>query len=443
MKYFGTDGIRGVANSVLTPMMAFKIGRYLGSRSSKRIIIGKDSRISGDMLEAALVAGATSAGSDVYTLGVIPTPGVAHLISKYEADFGVVISASHNPVIDNGIKILDEMGRKISSEIEIEIEDFLDNEEDTLPSPTAGKIGRVVYKKESVIDYASIIAKTVDSNLDGVKVVVDCANGGASYTTNHLFSYFKCEVIYINNEPDGLNINEDCGSTNVKSLSESVVEHKADLGIALDGDADRIICIDENGDVVDGDVLIYLLASALKSEHKLRNAKVAVTIMSNTALEKILRDNLNVSVVRTNVGDKHICQAIREEELMLGGESSGHIILKEYSEGGDGLLVGLHVMKHLLESNQKLSSYTKMVKMFPSKLVNVAVGDKNYILNNRLLLDEVNRVNNILEDTGRVLIRASGTENLVRVYIESNDESKIDELIESFVELVKEIDGGE
>ncbi len=439
MKYFGTDGIRGIANVVLTAEIAYKIGRYLGNKAESKIVVGKDSRISGDMLEAALVAGITSAGGDVYTLGIIPTPAVSYLTKKYEADFGVVISASHNPVIDNGIKILNSKGKKLSEEMESDIELFLDSEEDNLPNPSAGKIGRVHERRDGVPEYAAKIAKTLESDLEGMKVVLDCANGAASSVVSHLFSYFKCDTVFIHNEPNGLNINEACGSTNTESLSKAVIEHKADLGIGLDGDADRVICIDENGDAVDGDIIIYLLAAMLKSKHALTNAKVVATVMSNAGLKNAL-NLLSIDLVTTKVGDKYVAERMEEENLKLGGESSGHIILKEYSDCGDGLLVGLQIMEYLLKTKQNLSHFTKTVKMFPSKLVNINVKEKNYVLNHRLLTDEITRVNNILENEGRVLIRASGTEELVRVLVECESEHKLNELVESFVSLVKEID---
>ncbi len=442
MKYFGTDGIRGVANQYLTPEIAFKVGRYLGDslKEKKVIVIGKDSRISCDMLEAALVAGITSAGGDVYKVGVIPTPAVCQLVPVFNANYGIIISASHNPVLDNGIKVVDNFGVKISSQLESEIENFIDSE-DNVYRATAGRIGNVHEKRDAVFTYIEMLTKTISSNLDGIKVVIDCANGAASYVANSLFANFNCNHIVINNEPNGLNINDKCGSTCTNMLKEAVLENKADLGIALDGDADRIICVDNEGYEVDGDILVYILAQKYIRDEKLKVPGVALTSMSNLGIINALKADLNIDAIITDVGDKYVSRALEEHGLILGGEVSGHIILKDISNSGDGLLVGLQILDLLATSGQKLSNYRKNLVKYPSILTNIRVIDKEYTLTHRNLIEEIKRVENILGDSGRVVVRASGTENLIRVLVECEDKTDCEQFSASITETVKNIGG--
>ncbi len=421
MKYFGTDGIRGVANEFLSPEIAFKVGRFIGNNQStkRKIVVGKDSRISGDMLEAALVSGITSAGGDVLLLGVVSTPAVTYLTTQLGADFGVIISASHNPVIDNGIKIVDYRGLKISEDMESKIEKFIEGE-DNIVRATAGIIGKVYDSSKEVEQYIEKTTKTINSNLKGMNIVVDCANGATSYISKLIFEKFMCNVTFISNSPNGLNINDECGSTHLKNIKQSVIENKADLGIAFDGDGDRVLFVDENGVEADGDILVYLLTQKLKSTNTLPNDKVALTVMSNLGTIKALK-NSGIDVITTPVGDKYVSQALESEGLILGGETSGHIILKEFSQGGDGLLVALHVLEYLYKESIKLSQAIKAINKYPSILTNVNVLDKNYAINHRSLIEEITRIENILGDSGRVLVRASGTENKVRVLVECED----------------------
>ncbi len=438
MKYFGTDGFRGVANEVLTPELAFKIGRYIGNsvQSKVTIVIGKDSRISCDMLEYALIAGITSSGGDVIRVGVIPTPAVTFLTSYYGANYGIIISASHNPVVDNGIKIVDANGTKISETLEEEIETFIDSE-DEMYRAKAGRIGRVRYEDAAVSVYIDKLLRSTNSDLKGLKIVVDAANGAASSVVEKLFSNYQCDVIYINNEPNGLNINDNCGSTCPEVLASTVVSSKADLGFALDGDADRVIFVDHEGNVVDGDILMYILANKYKQEGKLRNDKIALTVMSNLGVVKALEANLGVEVVTTSVGDKYVAAALNKEDLVLGGESSGHIILKDLSQCGDGLLVALQIMEYLYYNEVKLNNYLKNIFKFPSVLINVRVVDKEYVITHRNVEEEIRRVENILANSGRVLVRKSGTEELIRVLVECEDKDDCIYYANSIVETIK------
>lgn len=443
MKYFGTDGIRGVANDVLTPEIAYKVGRVIGNSSEKKrkILIGKDSRISCDMLEAAIIAGITASGADVYKIGVIPTPAINYLVKKYEADFGVVISASHNPVIDNGIKVINSVGRKISKDIEDEIEKHIDGEVE-IPRAISGRIGRVedVDYRSDYIDY---LLSTVNvSNVD-FKVVIDCANGAASTVAPIVLEKFIDTAIFINYKPNGLNINDSCGSTDTRELSETVVMEKADFGIAFDGDADRIIFVDNDGREIDGDYILYILVKKYLASNKLLNNKIAVTIMSNLGFINSLKRNLDVDVVITDVGDKYVSEALEHEDLNIGGETSGHIILRDIASSGDGILVALQVLEYLETSGDSLKEAIKQVVKYPSTLVNVKVVDKDYSLNHRNVIEEVKRVENILEDTGRVFVRASGTEQLVRVLVECENEESSIEYCNSIAETIKELNGKE
>ncbi len=438
MKYFGTDGIRGIANEVVTPELAFKVGRYIGNseHTKRKVVIGKDSRISGDMLESALIAGITSAGGDVLLLGVIPTPAVTYLTNKLGADFGIIISASHNPVTDNGIKVVDYRGLKISESLEKEIEAFIDGE-DNICRSTAGRIGKVEHSSEAMDLYVEKLTESISSDLKGMKVVIDCANGASSYAATKVFTKFDINAIFINNEPNGLNINENCGSTHLEALTEAVLEHKADLGIAFDGDADRVLFVDEHGHEADGDVIVYTLALKLLKEDKLHKSKVALTVMSNLGVVKTLND-LGVEVVTTAVGDKYVSEALEGEGLALGGESSGHIILKDYSQGGDGMLVALHVLEYLSNENLDLSHLIKSVHKFPSILTNINVEDKQYAISHRSLNEEIKRIENILGDSGRVLVRASGTENKIRVLVECEDAVECKTYSTSLIETLKQ-----
>ncbi|MFV0499255.1 MAG: phosphoglucosamine mutase [Bacilli bacterium] len=440
MKYFGTDGIRGVANEMLTPEIAFELGRVIGETSDlkKKVVIGKDSRISGDMLESAVVAGITASGGDVYRVGVLPTPAVNYIVKKHNADYGIVISASHNPVIDNGIKVVDSDGKKISSELEEKIEKFIDGEIE-ISRKIAGRIGRVYDLEVAKSDYIEMLVDTVSVDSFDFKVVIDCANGASSYVAPIVFNTFMKDVIYINNEPNGLNINDRCGSTNTKNLSEVVVEEKAHFGIAFDGDADRIIFVDGDGNDIDGDYIIYILVKKYLDENKLVNNAIALTTMSNLGVINNLKNELNVDVKITDVGDKYVSHALDKYNLNLGGETSGHIILKDYAPSGDGILVALQVLDYFKKSGNSLQNLIKSINKYPSVLVNVKVIDKDYSLNHRSVLEEIRRVENILEDSGRVLVRASGTEQMIRVLVECEDGKNCIEYSNSISETIREL----
>lgn len=442
MKYFGTDGIRGVANEFLTPEVAFKLGRVIGETidNKKKIIIGKDSRISCDMLEAAVMAGITASGGDVYKVGVIPTPAVNYLVKKYNADFGIIISASHNPVVDNGIKIVDSNGYKISSTLENKIEEFINDGID-VSRATAGRIGRIYDLKQGREDYIEYLNNSVSVDSVDFKVVIDCANGAASSIASEIFTDFVENLTLINYEPNGLNINDRCGSTDTRELAEVVVDQKANFGIAFDGDADRIILVDNEGEIIDGDYIIYILVMKYLEKEKLNNNKIALTTMSNLGVINKLKKDLGVEVITTDVGDKYVASALEEHDLVIGGETSGHIILRDIASGGDGILVALQVLEYLEESGLNLSNVVKSIEKYPSALCNVKVLDKDYSLNHRTVLEEIRRVENILEDTGRVLVRASGTEQLIRVLVECEDEQSCNEFCQSIADTIKELNG--
>ncbi len=429
---------------MLTPEIAFKLGRVIGDSSDqkKTIIIGKDSRISCDMLEAAVIAGATASGADVHKVGIIPTPAVTYLVKKHEADYGVVISASHNPVIDNGLKVIDNLGRKISTTLEEKIESCIDGEIE-IPRAVSGRIGRVFEMTQGSVEYIESLRSSVNNTSVDFKVVIDCANGAASTIAPVIFEQYIENVTFINYEPNGLNINDRCGSTDTKNLSEVVVETKAHFGIAFDGDADRIIFVDSDGEEIDGDYILYILTKKYLDEGILNNNKIALTTMSNLGIINALKDDLGVDVVVTDVGDKYVAQALAEHDLNLGGEASGHIILSDKATSGDGILVALQVLEYLDNCGSNLQNITKNVTKYPSTLCNVRVVDKEYSLNHRTVLEEITRVENILEDTGRVLVRPSGTEQLIRVLVECDDEKNSVEYCDTIAETIKELNGKE
>lgn len=441
-KLFGTDGVRGIANKELTPELAFRLGRagaYILGRGQERlkIVIGKDTRISGDMLEAALTAGICSMGVDVLKVGIFPTPGIAYLTRTLGAAAGIVISASHNPAQDNGIKFFAGSGFKLPDELEEEIEKALDNL-DGFDVPIGGEVGRVIEVDNAVECYAEFL-KGKAVRLDGLKIVLDCANGAAFEVGPKVLGELGAEVIPIFNKPDGVNINVGCGSTHPEALAEAVVKYGADLGLACDGDADRIIAVDEKGSIVDGDFIMVICALALKEKGRLRNNSVAVTVMSNMGLHKALK-KAGITIHETKVGDRYVMEKLLETDTVLGGEQSGHIIFLEHNTTGDGLLSALQLLSVVKEKNRKLSELASQMQRFPQVLLNTRVASKDKVLNDEGVRLKIKEIEKRLGEDGRILVRPSGTESLIRVMVEGHEEKLLYELANEVISEVKKAD---
>ncbi|ABP66230.1 phosphoglucosamine mutase [Caldicellulosiruptor saccharolyticus DSM 8903] len=443
-KLFGTDGVRGVANKELTCELAFDLGRagayvLTETKQKPKILIGKDTRISCDMLEAALCAGLTSVGADVYLAGVITTPAIAHLVKSHGFDAGIMISASHNPYEFNGIKFFNSQGFKLSDQIEEKIEDIILNKKwDEVPHAqfdAIGRINRVELKK----DYQEYLKSTLNAaSFKGFKIVIDCANGAASAIAPEVFEDLGAEVVVINNQPDGTNINKNCGSTHLQALQEEVVKNKADFGIAYDGDADRTLFVDEEGNTVDGDKIMLLLAQNLKQQGRLKRNTLVVTVMSNMGLFVAAKE-LGINLEVTKVGDRYVLEKLLEGGYSIGGEQSGHIILLDYATTGDGILTSLQLTKLIRESGKKLSELGKIMKVYPQVLVNAKVenGKKDLYSKDPVILEAIKKVEEKLNGKGRVLIRPSGTEPLIRVMIEGEDYEEIKKDADNLASLIE------
>lgn len=444
-RLFGTDGARGVANVELTPNLAMDIGRaaamVLTSKKVEQptIIIGKDTRLSGDMLEGALVAGLCSVGANVKLLGVVPTPAVAYLVGKYGADAGIMISASHNPFEFNGIKIFSSNGCKLPDELENRIEEIvLDG---VVPYTVADdcKIGTVKMEENAVDEYIEHIAKSVDYSLDGMEIALDCSNGSSSRTAEKMFTKLGAKVHMLFDEPNGVNINKDCGSTHIENLQNYVREHKLSCGLAFDGDADRCLAVDENGNLVDGDYLIAICAKDMKDRGVLKKNAVVGTVMTNMGFNKFCDEN-DMKFVSTKVGDRYVLEAMLKEGYNIGGEQSGHIIFLDYATTGDGELSGAMVLSIMKRTGKKLSELAKVMERLPQVLINVKVSaeGKQRFSTDKGVKTEINRVSEILGDRGRILIRVSGTEPLVRVMLEGESLEEIQSLAEEAAQVVRE-----
>jgi phosphoglucosamine mutase len=442
-RLFGTDGIRGIANRDLTPELAFQVGRagaYVLSKGNKgKIIVGKDTRISGDMLEAALIAGICSMGIDVVTLGVVPTPAVAYLTRKYEGLAGVVISASHNPVEYNGIKFFNSEGFKLLDEIEEEIEEIILNNKETATRPIKGEVGKVIVEPRGSRDYMDYLKSTVNIDLSGIKIAMDCGNGALYKIAPELIKELKGELIVINNEPNGININVECGSTNPDMIQKLVLEEKADIGISFDGDGDRIIAVDDKGDLLDGDHILAICGTQLSKEGRLRNNTIVGTIMTNMGLDTYLKNN-DINIVKTSVGDRYVLEEMVKNDYVLGGEQSGHIIFLEYNTTGDGLATGLHLLEVMKETGKRMSELNCLMTNFPQVLVNAKVKDelKHKYMENEEIKSEIEKIEEMFHGEGRVVIRPSGTEPLVRVMIEAKDGDKIEEIASNLAKYIED-----
>ena len=423
MKYFGTDGFRGRANEGLNVDHAYKIGRFIGwyygakQARKARIIIGKDTRRSSYMFESALVSGLVASGADAYMLHVIPTPGVSFEVVDGAFDCGVMITASHNPFTDNGIKLVNKEGYKMDEDVLEQVEAYIDGEFD-VPLATGDAIGRTVDYMQGRNRYISSPIASCGFSLQGLKIGLDCANGAASSVARPVFDALGAETHVINNAPNGLNINVDCGSTHIDQLQRFVVQNGLDVGFAYDGDADRCLAVDERGHVVDGDLILYVCGTYLNKYGRLAKQTVVTTVMSNFGLFKAF-DDAGLSYEKTNVGDKYVYACMNENEYSLGGEQSGHIIFGDLAKTGDGILTSLRIMEVLRAEREKLSELTRPVTLYPQQLVNVRVTDKEAAMQSPKVNDAVAAAEKFLEGNGRVLVRASGTEPLVRVLAEA------------------------
>ena len=444
-KYFGTDGVRGEANVELTPELAFKLGRcggYVLSQHEKgkrrpRVLVGRDTRISGQLLESALVAGLLSVGIEVFQLGVITTPGVAYLTRIQEASAGVMISASHNPAQDNGIKFFGNDGFKLDDAQELEIEALLDATEDTLPRPSAQGLGTVEEFPEGLIRYAGFLADTIPGDLSGLRICLDGANGATSPIVNRLFADLEADFYTMGTSPDGLNINDGVGSTHPEQLAKFVVEKNADAGLAFDGDGDRIIAVDELGNIVDGDKIMYICAKYLSEKRRLKNDTVVTTVMSNLGFRKAI-ENIGLKDVITQVGDRYVVEEMRKNGYNFGGEQSGHMVFLDFNTTGDGMLSGIQLLNIMKETGKKLSELASEVAIYPQKLVNLRVTDKNKALNDPEVLAVIEEVENEMGDSGRVLVRPSGTEPLLRIMAEAPTDELVETYVDKIVQVVKQ-----
>jgi phosphoglucosamine mutase len=423
-RLFGTDGVRGLANGLLTAELALDLSvaaaHVLGERGDftrerPRAVVGRDTRVSGQFLESAVVAGLASAGVDVLQLGVLPTPGVAHLTAALDADLGVMLSASHNPMPDNGIKFLGRGGHKLADEAEVAIEGRLREEWDR---PTGAGVGRVSVHPTGPEEYARHLAGTVSTALSGLRVVLDCAEGAAYQAGPQALAAAGAEVVAIHAAPDGLNINDRCGSTHLDDLRAAVVEHRADVGFALDGDADRCLAVDATGQVVDGDQILAVLALAMKEAGRLADDTVVVTVMSNQGFARAM-EHAGVGVVRTRVGDRYVLEAMRSGGYCLGGEQSGHVIMSDHATTGDGLLTALHLLDRMAATGASLADLAGVMTRLPQVLVNVPDVDRGRVDHDTVLAEAVAAEEAALGASGRVLLRPSGTEPLVRVMVEA------------------------
>lgn len=440
-KYFGTDGVRGVANKELTAELAYRIGRtggyvLAGQVEKPKVVIGMDTRISGVMLESALVAGLLSIGADVIRLGIVSTPAVAYLTRVLNADAGVMISASHNPVEDNGIKFFGSDGFKLSDETELQIEDLLDKELDELPRPIGGKLGSVTVDNESKYKYLEHLKTTISSNFEGLKIVLDCANGAAYELAPKLFRELGAEVYTIAAEPTGLNINDHCGSTHPELLKEEVVRLGADLGLAFDGDADRLIAIDEKGEEVDGDHILCICGEAMNRAGKLNGSTIVSTVMSNFGFYKAT-EKLSLNTAKTAVGDRYVMAEMLRGGYNLGGEQSGHVIFLDYNTTGDGILTGIQLVDTMKKAGKPLSELKKLMVQYPQVLVNVRVQDKSKYNGNQAIEEVITVVEQQLGSNGRVLVRPSGTESLIRVMAEGPDKTELEQYVSQITKVVE------
>lgn len=445
-RLFGTDGIRGIANEELTPTLAMQLGQvgaYVLTREKEHkptIMVGCDTRISGDMLANALMAGACSVGANCIFVGVIPTPAVAYLTQKYRVDAGVVISASHNPVEFNGIKFFDGNGYKLPDELEDEIERLIREGMPGIKFPIGPGVGKVKYRTDAREEYINHSVKSVPVDLSGLKIVVDCAEGASFYTSVEALKELGGSIVAIHNNPDGTNINSSCGSTHMEELQARVVYEKANVGLAFDGDADRLLAVDENGKIVDGDQIMSIVGNYMKAQGKLKKDTIVATIMSNLGFF-LMGEKNGIIIEQTKVGDRYVLERMKEIGASLGGEQSGHIIFLDENTTGDGLLSALHLLQVIVETGKPLSELASIMEVLPQALVNARVADykKDKYMDYPVIVDAIRELEAKFEGQGRVLIRPSGTEPLVRVMIEGKDQQVIQDEAHKLASLIQDV----
>ena len=439
-KYFGTDGFRGEANVDLTVEHAFEVGRFIGWYFGKehkcKVVIGKDTRRSSYMFEYALVAGLTASGADAYLLHVTTTPSVSYVVRTEDFDCGIMISASHNPFYDNGIKLINDKGEKMQEDVIDEIEKYLDEDKKNLPYATKENIGCTVDYAAGRNRYLGYLMSLALCSFRNMRVGLDCANGSAWMIAKNVFDALGAKTYVINNEPDGTNINTNCGSTHIQGLQALVKEKHLDVGFAFDGDADRCLCVDENGDVVDGDAILYICGKYLKNKGELADNTVVTTVMSNFGLYKAF-DAAGISYEKTAVGDKYVYECMSENGYRLGGEQSGHIIFSKYAATGDGLITAIKMMEVMVLGKQTLSQLRRGFVSYPQKLTNVRVMDKAAAREDADVQAAVARITEELGDRGRILVRESGTEPLIRVMVEASDPDDCEKYVDQVVEVLR------
>lgn len=442
MKYFGTDGFRGEANVVLTVEHAYKVGRFLGYFYNKgehkaKVVIGKDTRLSGYMFESALVSGLTASGADVYELHVTTTPSVSYLVRKENFDCGIMISASHNPYYDNGIKVINGQGHKLEPEVEEQIEKYIDGEIEEIPLVKREKIGRCYDYAKGREEYKQYLISLAKQRFDGKTVALDLSNGSASVMAREIFEALGAQVIVRFDQPNGTNINRECGSTHIETLQALMYDTGADIGFAYDGDADRCLAVDDEGKVIDGDHIMYLCGKYLKEQGRLKKDTVVTTVMSNMGLYKAF-DELGIHYEKTAVGDKYVCENMMANDYSIGGENSGHIIFKEHAVTGDGILTSLMIMEAWLYYDRPMSMLTSELVIYPQLLVNVKVKDKVAAREDEDVKKAEQEVEKNLGDSGRLLLRESGTEPLIRVMVEAETDEMCKENTDRILAVLKE-----
>lgn len=446
-KYFGTDGIRGEANRELTVELALKLGYALGYTLKKqypdkkriRVIMGSDTRRSGYMLRSALTAGLNSMGINIDFVGVIPTPGVAYLTEKSTAKAGIMISASHNPAKDNGIKIFWEDGYKLPDEVELEIEKLMDNVEEITKDPIVGdEVGRFTYAEDEYYLYRDHVISTVNGDFSGMKIILDAANGSAYRVAKEVFLALGAEIVIINDAPNGKNINVRCGSTHPEILSKVVIGYEADLGLAYDGDADRLIAVDKYGNIIDGDKIIAVLALGMKKRGELKKNQVVTTVMSNMGFESYL-SNQGINLIRANVGDRYVLEKMKELDVNIGGEQSGHIILSDFGTTGDGVLTSVKLVEAIRDSGKSLDELVGEIVDWPQLLINVRVDNtkKNLWNKNEIIVNYIEEKEKEMDGLGRVLVRTSGTEPIVRVMVEGKEMATVERVTKDIAYIVE------
>lgn len=443
-KYFGTDGVRGVANTELTPELAFKLGRCGGyvlmqhapEQAHPRVLVARDTRISGQLLEQALVAGLLSVGIEVMQLGVISTPAVAYLARTQNAAAGVMISASHNPALDNGIKFFGSDGFKLSDQQEEEIEALIDAPEDTLPRPSTDGLGTIDEFPEGAIKYLQFLQSTISGDLEGIRVCIDAANGATAPLVNQLFADLETDFYTMGDRPNGININDGVGSTHPEGLQAFVKEKGAMVGLAFDGDGDRLIAVDENGELVDGDKIMFICGQHLKSKGRLEKDTIVSTVMSNIGFHKAIEEHGMVAL-KAQVGDRYVVEAMREGGYVLGGEQSGHIVFLNLNTTGDGLLSAVQLLAVMKETGKSLSELAAQVTIFPQKLVNIRVRDKHTVMDEPAVKAVIEAVEAEMNGDGRILVRPSGTEPLLRVMAEASTDEKVSRYVDTIADVIR------